>query len=489
MTGSDDRHCVVYKRCGCSDEVSGRRLGGRCGRLAEVGHGSWYFAVQVVGAPGRRERVRRGGFASAEAARCAGGELLLAEEEGPLSAGCTVGQWLRYWLSVVESRLRPTTHRAYRDHVRLHLVPYLGRIRLAELLRWDVTRTFVALGRRRNRYGQPISASTLERIRATLRAALNHAVREDLIIANPAQELRLPAPVRIHPVVWTARREAAWRHGGERPPVAVWTVEQLAAFLRLAHEDPLFVLWWLVALRGLRRGEVAGLRWLDVDLGRRELTVAHQPVHTDDGLVLCEPAQGFGRFPGGQLPLRVVDDAGDALHVHRDQHLDGHLVPLAETGSTAPNTERGALRTRGGSVQKVLLTLTCVLALGLSAAPAHAQDPAPPSESMAGGDACTAFGCYTGDGWGSGFSRWVADGDKMWVCDRAADGYSIVTKAWIGGDSQSDKWHTGGGGGCTERSYGDVAEGRAIAFYTCLGDYSENKILGDSCGPWQYSTT
>ncbi|NUW31582.1 hypothetical protein HTZ77_09105 [Nonomuraea sp. SMC257] len=72
--------------------------------------------------------------------------------------------------------------------------------------------------------------------------------------------MRLPVPVRSHPVVWTARREVAWQRGGERPPVAVRTVEQLAALLRVAQEDSLFVLWWLVALRGLWRGEVAGLR-------------------------------------------------------------------------------------------------------------------------------------------------------------------------------------------------------------------------------------
>ncbi|MFC5827621.1 hypothetical protein [Nonomuraea insulae] len=99
---------------------------------------------------GRRERVRRGGFASAGAARSAGRELLTAEVDGPLSAGRTVGQWLWYWLSVVEARLRPTTHRGYRDNVRLHLIPFLGRVRLAELSRRDVTRMFVALGRRRN---------------------------------------------------------------------------------------------------------------------------------------------------------------------------------------------------------------------------------------------------------------------------------------------------------------------------------------------------
>ncbi|WP_329079915.1 MULTISPECIES: hypothetical protein [unclassified Streptosporangium] len=54
------------------------------------------------------------------------------------------------------------------------------------------------------------------------------------------------------------------------------------------------MLWWLVAPHGLRRGEAAGLRWLDVDLERRELTVAHQLVQTDDVLILCEPKSVAG---------------------------------------------------------------------------------------------------------------------------------------------------------------------------------------------------
>ncbi|MFB4271580.1 hypothetical protein [Nonomuraea sp. GTA35] len=53
--------------------------------------------------------------------------------------------------------------------------------------------------------------------------------------------------------------------------------------------------WLLVTLRGLRRGEVAGLRWVDVDPERRELTIAHQLVHTDEGLVRCEPESAAGR--------------------------------------------------------------------------------------------------------------------------------------------------------------------------------------------------
>ncbi|TMR87941.1 hypothetical protein [Nonomuraea basaltis] len=157
-------------------------------------------------------------------------------------------------------------------------------------------------------------------------------------------------------------------------------------------------------------------------------------------------------------------------------------------------------------MKRILPALACVLALGVSAVPAHAQDPTPeptasqgdvqsqtpqpPGDSLAAApDACTIYGCYTGDGWGSGFGRWVADGDKMWVCDRSADGWSIVVFADIGGSAQPEKWHTSGAGQCTERSYGNVAEGKYIDYFTCLGKYSTNEIKWDSCGLTRSGTT
>jgi hypothetical protein len=60
--------------------------------------------------------------------------------------------------------------------------------------------------------------------------------------------------------VWTPKRVAEWLATGQRPAVAVWTVAHLAEFLTSVLADRLFALWWLVALRGLRRGEAAGLR-------------------------------------------------------------------------------------------------------------------------------------------------------------------------------------------------------------------------------------
>jgi hypothetical protein len=61
--------------------------------------------------------------------------------------------------------------------------------------------------------------------------------------------------------VWTDGRVAEWQATGIRPAVAVWTSGHLAVFLDTVTADQLFALWWLIALRGLRRGETCGLRW------------------------------------------------------------------------------------------------------------------------------------------------------------------------------------------------------------------------------------
>lgn len=76
---------------------------------------------------------------------------------------CTLARWLRHWLEV-QQRLRPSSRQSYADHVRLYLIPHLGRIELAELAGRDVARMFTVLAGRRDRYGEPIASSTLHRI-------------------------------------------------------------------------------------------------------------------------------------------------------------------------------------------------------------------------------------------------------------------------------------------------------------------------------------
>ena len=263
---------TVYKRCGCRDSVTGKRKGPTCDLLPRPGHGSWYVSLEMpVGLAGERRRLRLGGHRSRQHA-----EVALRALQTPClptgTAAWTTGRWLRHWLAERMS-LRPRTRRMYESHLRLYLLPHMGRIPLAALTIGDVRATFLAINREHLKLGGPLSATTLHGIRCTLRAALNAAIREGLLTENPARWVELPAHRRPHAVVWTRARVAAWQAGGPRPTVAVWTAADTFRFLAAIEDDELRPMLYLVALRGLRRGEAAGLCWPDVDLDEATLTV------------------------------------------------------------------------------------------------------------------------------------------------------------------------------------------------------------------------
>ena len=263
---------VIFKRCGCQDPASGRQLGRTCPQLAQGGHGSWYFHVSVTNLVGRRERVRRGGYPTRAAARHARDATLGRSRQDQTSHAWTLERWLRYWLST-RVGIRPTTRLSHTHYIERFLIPHLGKIRLAELTARGLTAYFTAVARETNRFGQPHTPTTLAHIRTTLRAALNSAIRQGLIHDNPARQVELPSRRRAHALVWTPARVADWHATGIRPTIAVWTAAQLAAFLDTVRQDRLYALWRLAALRGLRRGELAGLRWADLDLDHRQLAI------------------------------------------------------------------------------------------------------------------------------------------------------------------------------------------------------------------------
>jgi integrase len=184
----------------------------------------------------------------------------------------TVQRWLRYWLSTRDN-LRPTTLLHYTRDVEQVLIPWFGTLTLADLDAPLLRARFAEIARTVNRRGQPRSPAAMKHLRATLCAALNLAVREGLIGSNPARHIEIHGYRRPHAQVWTDDRIAHWQKTGTRPAVAVWTVEHLATFLTAMAGDNLYALWWLIGLRGLRRGEACGLRWSEVDLDRGILFV------------------------------------------------------------------------------------------------------------------------------------------------------------------------------------------------------------------------
>ncbi len=280
----------VRQRCGCREPDTGRQLGAFCPRLADPAHGSWSIDVTVPGpfGVGPPVRVRSGGHPTRQAAQSALDRVVGRAHTDAAGAAWTVQRWLTHWLAT-HPRIRPATRSSYESHVRGHLAPTLGRYRLDELTPPVVQTAFTRIAATRTRTGQPLSAATVRRVHATLRAALNAALRDGLLVTNPARHTRLPLAQPVHPEVWTPGRVAIWRATGEHPTVAVWTPDQLAEFLHHRRQagDPLYPAWRLISLRGLRRGEACGLRWADLDL---------DPEHE----------QATGQLAGGHGRLRVV---------------------------------------------------------------------------------------------------------------------------------------------------------------------------------------
>lgn len=303
----------VYKRCGCRDAATGKRKGQGCDLLRRPLHGSWYLSLEVPAGPaGERRRIRLGGHRSRRQA-----EAALRVLQTPCSTGgtpaWTTGGWLRHWLTGRVS-LRPSTRRMYESHLRLYLLPHLDRTPLAALTIGEVRAMFLAIGRQHHALGAPLSATTLHSIRCTLRAALNAAIREGLLTDNPARWVELPTHRRPHPAVWTPARVAAWQAGGTRPKIAVWTAADTARFLTAVEGDPLRPLLYLVAMRGLRRGEAAGLCWSDTDLDQATLTIS-RTLHEDHGrLVLLPP-----KSAASARTLALDRSTVAVLAVHRER--------------------------------------------------------------------------------------------------------------------------------------------------------------------------
>ncbi|MEU6997394.1 tyrosine-type recombinase/integrase [Nonomuraea sp. NPDC046570] len=405
---------TTFKTCSCRDEATGRKLGKACPKLRRPGgggewwsstHGRWAYQLELPAhADGRRRNpLRRRGFATLEEveAELEHARALLALDEDPhvqrkvtelmlstlkdtkalppveevrrkvrtrqdLNPTVTVAEWMQEFLRR-KRKIDATTRRSYEAHIRLYFTPYLGDIRMDRLRVSDVAGMFDAIEefndvitsarasgdseqRAKVRYRRPVGPATMHRIRATLRHALNIAIKQDrLIDFNPAAVVELPDAERPKALVWTDERVADWnrelherlaaeqqRRGARlsrasminvyastpRPsPVMVWTPAHTFAFLARAAAHRLFALYRLIALRGLRRGEAVGLRWKDVDL-----VAGTAGVHWQITQLGWEPVQGRPKTEASDRTIALDADTVTALRAHRKRQAAERLA-------------------------------------------------------------------------------------------------------------------------------------------------------------------
>jgi len=241
--------------------------------------GRWRGQCYLVQTDGRRVRRNVTGRTRREV-ELKIAELLSGQALGKrvAPADLTLERYLREWLDeVVAQRVRPTSLRAYRSQAERFLIPDLGKKRLEALTARDL-RVYIDKLRARG-----VGLRTIGYVHATLCAALEDAVRDELLDRNVAKLVRVPRPPKEEP----------------RP----LSVEEVRTLLRESRGHRMFAMILVIALLGLRRSEVLGLRWGDVDLDHATLEVRRGLQRINGSLVTTETKTARSRRT---IPLPAV---------------------------------------------------------------------------------------------------------------------------------------------------------------------------------------
>lgn len=190
----------------------------------------------------------------------------------------TVSEWIDHWLTIyAKNSVRQSTWESYEHMVNDHIKPHLGSKKLKDLRPLHVQRFYnecLANGRKDGKGG--LSPKTVNYIHGVLRQALKQAVKEQLVARN-VTELVNPPKKKKHQIT----------------PL---TIDELNQFLKAASNNRLFPAFLLEWGTGLRRGELLGLKWPDVDLTKGTVSVRRSLIRTKDGLVFSDPkTEGSGR--------------------------------------------------------------------------------------------------------------------------------------------------------------------------------------------------
>ena len=176
----------------------------------------------------------------------------------------TVGQWMDVWYEYyAKIKVRPSSHKTYEGYIKNHIKPSIGNIPLTKLTTLDLQRLYQKLlteGRvdRLESQNQPkgLSPKTVRNINQVISSAMQLAIQQHLISHDPTDGCALPK---------TEHRE-----------MQTLSADQLAAFLLEAKHSGVFEMYYIELATGLRRGELLGLKWEDIDFANQTLRVRRQ---------------------------------------------------------------------------------------------------------------------------------------------------------------------------------------------------------------------
>jgi integrase len=269
--------------------------------------GAKYYVVLEMGVDpitGKRRRKWHSGYRLKKEAVDALHELVTDVHKGAYIEPTkeTFGQYLERWLPAIRGTVRANTWESYRGAVEVHLIPSLGSIPLRQLDRATFSTYYSELSRTGRTDGKGgLSPRSVRAIHVTAHKALRDAVKDNLLVRNPTDDAAVPAKVRSSTPSWNA--------------------EQVGQFLASVKGQRLHPAFQTLATTGLRRSEVLGLRWADVDLEAGTLAV-RQVVSLDRYRpFLAEP-----KTPRSRRVVALDPGTVTVLKAHRKAQLEERMA-------------------------------------------------------------------------------------------------------------------------------------------------------------------
>ena len=233
----------------------------------------------------------------------------------------TVGQWMDIWYeNYATVKVRASSHQTYQGYIKHHIKPYIGDIPLNKLITLDLQRLYKRLltsGRvdRLESRKQPkgLTANMVRNINQIISSALDQAIAQKLILTNPTKGCALP---KI-----------------EHREMKTLSSDQLSAFLREAKESGVYELYYFELATGLRRGELVGLKWEDVDWHRHTIRIRRQVARVNGVIseVQLKTKSAYRTISLGEGAMRV-------LETQEKKSDSEYIFPSLSGGPMAPDS-------------------------------------------------------------------------------------------------------------------------------------------------------
>ena len=297
------------------------------GHIRERSPGHWAIVIELRDpATGKRRRKwhKFAGTKRKAQDECA---RLISELNGGLYIGpakITLGQFLDRWLEHIKPLVSPRTHERYGELVTKNIKPLLGAVLLTKLRPMQISEAYAKAlsgGRRDGKGG--LAPSTVRYLHVILKASMRQAVLWQMLARNPVDAVE---PPKI-----------------ERSAMNTYDLAQTADLIDATRGTRMTITVILAVLCGLRRGEIAALRWRNINLGAAQLAVTESAEQTKAGVRYKKPKSGKGRTVA--LSARVVNE----LRSHRVQQAQELLllgVPLTDDAFVVAQADGSPLQPR-----------------------------------------------------------------------------------------------------------------------------------------------